>query len=214
MNWWKRLTKSGSTTTQSNTTTADAPDCVEAPVNKTVAELGWCWGYGFRLFLQPHRSLTDSELFTAMNLDPVVLLARDPPLRNGMSVMWIARVGSWIQLADDYGLWNDRQRRRAAVEALARLGDLFTFQLPDTDMSYAFALYRGGVRVRLRVVDSRYLDQTLRLEEGSPLVGEPADWRGQPCPIMLSIAGGLGIDVDIATPEQCYGWGGQALRAR
>lgn len=150
--------------------------------------------------------MADRELLKAMNLDPIVELAPNSPIT--MFVMSISEVGSWTHLADDYGLWNNADRRRTAVDALANLGDLFTFLLPDPDMSYAFALYRGGVRVRLRVVDSpRFSDQVLRLDKGKVLTGEPADWRGEPFPMMVSIARGLGIESDHPTPERFYGRG-------
>lgn len=168
-------------------------------------ELGPFPACGFRLFLQPRRPLADRELLTAMKLDHAVALA--PPSRCTGFVVSICEVGTWTHVADDYGLWNHRDRRRAAIDGLAALGDLFTFLLPDPDMSYAFALYRGGVRVRLRVVDSPgYSDQILRLDKGRPLPGEPMDWRGEPFPMMVSIARGLGIEVTETTPERFYSW--------
>jgi hypothetical protein len=106
-------------------------------------ELGLYPACGFRLLLRPHHPpRTDRKPLTAMNLDPIVPM--DRAVRTDRFAMSIAEVGAWTHLADDYGLWNDAAHRRAAIDALAQPGDLFTFLLPDPDMSYALRCTEAG----------------------------------------------------------------------
>lgn len=161
-------------------------------------------GCGFRLLLR--RRVGDAQLLEVMGLDAPRPRAADD--RALLRVVSFSALGEWTHVADAYGLWNDRPRRKAAIRALAALGDLFTFQLPDPDMGYAFAWYRDGLRERLRIVDSpRFTDQVLRVDEGRRLAGEPDDWRGEPFPMMVSIARGLGVPVDARVEERFYAWG-------
>lgn len=169
-------------------------------------QLGLFPACGFRLFLRPDKRLADTQVLAAMALGPVTALDDASPVDLG--TISIADLGPWLHIADAYGIWNDKPRRKAAIFALAKLGELFTFLLPDPDLSYAFAAYRSGKRVRLRVVDSPgYNDQVLRIDQGPPLPGEPAHWRGDPFPMMVSMAKGLGIETDEIPSERFYGWG-------
>ena len=162
-------------------------------------------GCGFHLFRNPSRPLAEGDILRAIGL------TEQPPLGAigsiVVGVVSITTLGTWINVADDYHLWNDRKKRKIAIGSLAALGDLFTFQLPDPDMSYAFAFYRNGVRVRLRVVKSpKYWDQTLKTDDGPALPGEPEDWRGEPFPMMVSIARAIGVPIDIEARQRFYAW--------
>jgi hypothetical protein len=84
------------------------------------------------------------------------------------NVVSVTEHGPWTHINDAYRIWNDRERRRRVVRSLVACGEVFSFQLPDPDMSYAFARYVGGRRVRLRVVDSpHWSDQVLRIDRAN-----------------------------------------------
>lgn len=91
-------------------------------------ELGAFPACGFRLLLRPRRPLSDVELLDALALAPHHPL--DPAAAVDRFVVSVTPFGPWTHAADDHGLWNDRDRRKAALRAAPRLGDLFTFQPP------------------------------------------------------------------------------------
>lgn len=174
-----------------------------APHAAPFVRVGAFGGCGFRVFFRPAEAWSDERLLAALGVVPV---SWDGPVDRRDHALSIADHRGWIHVNDDYGLWNSG-RWKMAIRPLPRYGEALTFLLPDPDMAYRFAMYRGGARVRLRVVDSpAWSDQILRVEEGAPLAGEPPSWAGEPMPILEAIARGLGIDTEAPVRARLYRW--------
>jgi hypothetical protein len=104
-------------------------------------------------------------------------------------------MGSWTMLADDwhYTLWHMRTTR-PAIEAIARLHEVYVCSEGDCDRSFDFAYWDNGRLAREYVVQSpRFTDRLIAKNWGAPLPGEAALLATDGCNIGIQLAASLGI---------------------
>lgn len=107
--------------------------------------------------------------------------------------------GRWLHVVDDwlYTQWHSKGIRER-IAKLATRHDIFTCSVGDSDRSFDFEYFRGGVLVRRHVVDDpRYDGGSVTEDFGEPLPGEAAAF-GHPDELtrVLAVARSEGVGID------------------
>ena len=107
--------------------------------------------------------------------------------------------GRWLHVVDDwfYTQWHSR-KIRLNIAKLASKHDIFTCSVGDSDHSFDFEYYKGGLLVRRYVVeDPKYLRGTVVVDFGSPLQGESAAFENlDELEKVLGVARSVGVIID------------------
>lgn len=107
--------------------------------------------------------------------------------------------GRWLHVVDDwlYTQWHSKTIR-GRIAKLATKHDIFTCSVGDTDHSFDFEYYRGGVLVRRYVVeDPSYDGGAVTVDFGNPLPGEATAFEhSDEVSRVLEVARSVGVEID------------------
>jgi hypothetical protein len=148
------------------------------------------------IFIDGGTVYSDEEAMELLGIEGFAASAR---LECSNHVLHITDDGRWLHVVDDwfYTQWHSRTIRDR-IAKLATRHDIFTCSVGDTDHSFDFEYFMGGVLVRRYVVEDRNRDGGVVTEDfGSPLPGEAAAFEhSDEVSRVLEVARSVGVVID------------------
>lgn len=160
----------------------------------------------FFIFVKDDGRLDDLEVLRRFGLEKYRRLQTVPPRRRAV----IADSGEWKLLADDcgYTLWF-MDSTRPTIGKIAEQFDVFACSVGDTDESFDFIYYVGGLLVRKYTVTAPHFDGGSVVEDVGEPLSEESNLLGSgqdKLTIVLGIADSLGINVQFEEADfRIYG---------